>query len=79
MFGGAMPGACLYAPGLSVQSRFIRPRCRAFVNALVHALKWLQTASPTDLRACGAAVLSFGRPRALHGGFHKVRETLSTA
>ena len=47
IFGGAMPGACLYA-----QTEFVhknRVVVQALSNAVVKALKWLQTAGPRDL------------------------------
>lgn len=47
VFGGAMPSGCLMAP-----SDFIgnHPRlCQAMADAMVHALKWLQTAGPSDI------------------------------
>ncbi|MDE2414913.1 MAG: ABC transporter substrate-binding protein [Comamonadaceae bacterium] len=75
MFGGTMPGACLYAPQGYVQGH--AAEVQALVNALVHALKWLQTASPTDLaRVVPPAYLLGDRGRYL-AAFYKVRETLS--
>lgn len=75
MFGGAMPGACLYAPQDYVQSH--PAEVQALVNALVHALKWLQTASPTDLaRVVPPSYLLGDRARYM-AAFYKVRETLS--
>ena len=47
VFGGPMPAACLYAP-----ADFIRKNpntCQALANAIVHGLKWLQTAGPGDI------------------------------
>ena len=47
IFGGMMPATCLFAP-----SNYLRAHpntVQAIVNATVHALKWLQTAGPSDL------------------------------
>ena len=47
IFGGAMPGACLYALPEFVQKN--RSTVQALSHAMVRALKWLQTAGPGDL------------------------------
>lgn len=47
VFGGAMPSACLFAPAQSVQNH--GNTMQALTHAIVHALKWLQTAGPSDL------------------------------
>jgi len=47
VFGGAMPSACLFAPAQSVQNH--GNTMQALTDAIVHALKWLQTAGPSDL------------------------------
>lgn len=47
IFGGAMPGACLYAQPEFIQKN--RPVVQSLSNAMVKALKWLQTAGPRDL------------------------------
>ena len=42
-----MPAGCLYAP-----SEFILKNpgtCQALAHAVVHSLKWLQTAGPSDM------------------------------
>jgi NitT/TauT family transport system substrate-binding protein len=47
VFGGPLPAGCLSAPADFVSDN---PRqCQALVNAMVRALKWLQTAGPSDL------------------------------
>ncbi len=47
VFGGPMPSGCLCAPGSFVVQH---PReVQALTNAMVHALKWLQTAGPSDI------------------------------
>ena len=47
IFGGDMPGACLFALPNYIQKN--RPVVQAMSNAIVRALKWLQTAGPRDL------------------------------
>lgn len=75
LFGGSMPGACLCAPEAFVQSY---PRsCQALANAIVHALKWLQTAVPADLVKTVPENHLLG-DRALYlAAFHKTREAIS--
>lgn len=47
VFGGAMPEGCLSAPMGFVKAQ---PQAvQAVTNAMVHALKWLQTAGPSDI------------------------------
>ncbi|MCW5654696.1 ABC transporter substrate-binding protein [Hydrogenophaga sp.] len=47
VFGGPMPSGCLCAP---VEFLTQQPKVsQAMADALVHALKWLQTAGPSDL------------------------------
>ena len=47
IFGGDMPGACLFAlPDYIQKNRLV---VQAMSNAIVRALKWLQTAGPRDL------------------------------
>jgi NitT/TauT family transport system substrate-binding protein len=47
IFGGDMPGACLFAlPDYIQKNRLV---IQAMSNAIVRALKWLQTAGPRDL------------------------------
>lgn len=75
IFGGTMPGACLYAPQKFVQHR--QGEVQALVHAMVHALKWLQTASPADLARVVPAAHLLGDRSAYMAAFHKVRETWS--
>ena len=47
VFGGPMPAACFY-----MHAEFVRSHpntCQALANAIVHGLKWLQTAGPSDI------------------------------
>lgn len=47
IFGGDMPGACLFAlPDYVQKNRLV---IQAMTHAIVRALKWLQTAGPRDL------------------------------
>ena len=47
LFGGPMPAGCLHAPEDFVQKR--QATAQALASAMVHALKWLQTAGPGDI------------------------------
>jgi NitT/TauT family transport system substrate-binding protein len=75
VFGGPMPAACLYAP-----ADFIRKNpntCQALANAIVHGLKWLQTAGPGDIIKTVPENYLLG-DRALYlASFNKVRESIS--
>ncbi len=47
VFGGLLPAGCLSAPLEFISGR---PKaCQALADALVHGLKWLQTAGPSDI------------------------------
>ncbi|MEO6321755.1 MAG: ABC transporter substrate-binding protein [Polaromonas sp.] len=75
VFGGPMPAACLYAP-----MDFIRKNpntCQALAHAIVHGLKWLQTAGPGDIINT-VPESYFLEDRALYlASFNKVRESIS--
>jgi len=76
VLGGPVPGCALCAPlaWMSGQSA----ACQSLANALVHALKWLQTAGPGDLLKTlpDAAV---GTDRALYlAAFEKARDGFSS-
>lgn len=75
MFGGTMPGACLYAPEAYAQQR--PAQVQALVHGLVRALTWLQTASPTDMARVVPRAYMLGDLGAYMAAFDKVRETLS--
>jgi NitT/TauT family transport system substrate-binding protein len=76
VFGGTMPAACLYA-----SSEFIQKNpntCQALANAIVHGLKWLQTAGPGDIIKTVPETYLLG-DRALYlASFDKVRESIAT-
>lgn len=75
LFGGAMPAACLYA-----SDGFVRKHpatCQALTNAIVHGLKWLQTAGPGDIVKTVPENNLMG-DRALYlASFLKTREAIS--
>lgn len=76
VFGGPMPAACLHAP-----AEFVRKRpdtAQALANAIVRALKWLQTAGPSDIIKTVPESYLLG-DRALYlASFDKVREAIAT-
>ncbi len=75
VFGGPMPGACLYAPHDFVQRN--PGACQAMANAMVHALKWLQTAGPGDIIKAVPEAYMLG-DRALYlASFMRVREAIA--
>lgn len=75
LFGGNVPGGCLVAPLAFLQQR--APQAQALANAVVHALKWLQTAGPADLVKVLPAS-SWGQTRSVYlAAFARARETLS--
>ena len=75
VFGGPMPAACLYAPVEFIQKN--PNTCQALTNAIVHGLKWLQTAGPGDIIKTVPESYLLG-DRALYlASFNKVRESIS--
>jgi NitT/TauT family transport system substrate-binding protein len=75
VFGGPMPASCLYAPVDYVQKN--PNTCQALANAIVHALKWLQTAGPSDIIKTVPEAYLLG-DRALYlASFNKVREAIA--
>jgi NitT/TauT family transport system substrate-binding protein len=75
VFGGPMPAACLYAPLEFVQKN--PNTCQALTNAIVHGLKWLQTAGPSDIIKTVPEAYLLG-DRALYlASFNKVREAIA--
>lgn len=75
LFGGLIPSACLYAPLDFVQRH--PQTCQALANAIVHSLKWLQTAGPSDIINTVPASYLLG-DRALYlAAFNKIRESIS--
>ncbi len=75
VYGGTMPGGCLFAGQSFIQRN---PRqVQALVNAMVRALRWLQTAGPADLARLVPKAYLLGDRSAYLAAFEKVRETLS--
>lgn len=75
VFGGPMPAACLYASSEFVQKH--PQTTQVLVNAVVHALKWLQAAGPSDLNKTVPESYMLG-DRALYlASFNNMREALS--
>jgi NitT/TauT family transport system substrate-binding protein len=75
VFGGVMPAGCLYAPLEFVQKN--PNTVQALTNAMVHSLKWLQTAGPGDIIKTVPEAYLLG-DRALYlASFNKVREAIS--
>ncbi|QNP49196.1 ABC transporter substrate-binding protein [Diaphorobacter aerolatus] len=74
-YGGPMPGACMYASQTFVQQR--AREVQAFVNAVVRALKWMQTASPADLARVVPTEYWLDDRAAYLAAFEKGRATLS--
>ena len=74
VFGGPMPAACFYT-----HADFIAKNpntCQALANAIVHGLKWLQTAGPSDIIKTVPEGYLLG-DRALYlASFNKVREAI---
>jgi NitT/TauT family transport system substrate-binding protein len=75
VFGGPMPAACFYTHNEFVQKN--PNTCQALANAVVHALKWLQTAGPSDIIKTVPEGYLLG-DRALYlASFNKVREAIA--
>ena len=75
LFGGSMPSACLYAASDFVQKN--PNTCQALAHAMVHSLKWLQTAGPGDIIKTVPESYLLG-DRALYlASFNKIRESIS--
>jgi len=76
VFGGPMPTACLYAALDFVQRN--PATVQALTHAMVHGLKWLQTAGPSDIIKTLPEAYLLG-DRALYlAAFNKMREVIST-
>ena len=75
VFGGPMPAACFYTHADYVRAN--PNTCQALANAIVHALKWLQTAGPSDIIKTVPESHLLG-DRALYlASFNKVREAIA--
>jgi NitT/TauT family transport system substrate-binding protein len=75
LFGGPMPSVCLYAPGDYVQKN--PGTVQALANAIVHALKWLQTAGPSDIIKAVPEAYLIGDRSLYLASFNKIREAIA--
>jgi NitT/TauT family transport system substrate-binding protein len=75
VFGGPMPSACLYSSNDFVQKN--PNTCQALANAVVHALKWLQTAGPGDLIKSLPEGYLLGDRGLYLASFDQLRESIS--
>jgi NitT/TauT family transport system substrate-binding protein len=75
VFGGAMPAGCLYAPAAFLEKN--PNTAQALANAIVHSLKWLQTAGPSDLIKTVPEAYLLGDRGLYLASFDKVREAIA--
>ncbi len=75
VFGGTMPATCLFAGAASVQNQV--NTLQALTNAVVRALKWLQTAGPSDLIKAVPESYLLGDRGLYLAAFGKVRESIA--
>ncbi len=75
LFGGTMPAACLFATAQSVQNH--ANTLQALTNAVVRALKWLQTAGPSDLIKAVPEAYMLGDRGLYLAAFGKLRESIA--
>lgn len=75
VFGGPMPAACLYAPMEFLQKN--PNTAQALTNAIVHGLKWLQTAGPGDIIKTVPESYLLGDRGLYLASFDKVRESIA--
>lgn len=75
VFGGPLPGTCLFVPQASVTRQ--GAACQALVNGVARALAWLQTAQPQDIISTVPEASMMG-DRALYlASFYRLRESYS--
>lgn len=70
-----MPAACLYAPLEFIQKN--PNTCQAMANAIVHGLKWLQTAGPSDIIKTVPENYLLGDRGLYLASFSKVRDAIA--
>ncbi len=75
VFGGPMPAGCLYAPTEFLQKN--PNTAQALANAIVHALKWLQTAGPGDIIKTVPEAYFLGDRSLYLAAFNKIREAIA--
>lgn len=73
LMGGPVPGACLWAKADFLQRH--SEVAQALTDAVVHALKWLQTAGLTDILKTVPAAHWLGDRAIYLGAFEKLRES----
>jgi NitT/TauT family transport system substrate-binding protein len=75
VFGGAMPGACMYAmPDYIQKNKWV---VQALSNAIVRSLKWLQTAGPKELLKNVPEVYVMGDRGLYLATYSKLRESIA--
>ena len=75
VIGGPMPAACFYT-----HTDFLKANpntCQALANAIVHGLKWLQTAGPSDIIKTVPESYLLGDRGLYLASFNKVREAIA--
>jgi NitT/TauT family transport system substrate-binding protein len=75
VFGGPMPAGCLYAAAEFLQKN--PGTAQALANAIVHSLKWLQTAGPGDIIKSVPESFLLGDRGLYLAAFNKVREAIA--
>ncbi len=75
VFGGNIASSCLFAPAQAVQNH--SNTMQALTNGVVHALKWLQTAGPSDLIKAVPEPYLLGDRGLYLASFGKVRESIA--
>ncbi len=75
LYGGLMPAACLYGTSEFVQKQ--PGVCQALAHAMVHSLKWLQTAGPSDIIKAVPEAYMLGDRAMYLAAFNKVREAFA--
>lgn len=75
LYGGLMPAGCLYAPQEFVQRN--PNTVQALTNAVVRALKWLQTAGPSDMVKAVPEAYMYGDRAVYLAALNKVRDAFS--
>lgn len=73
LMGGLVPGGCLFAKADFLQRQ--PELAQALSDAVVHALKWLQTAGVTDILKTVPAIHWMGDRAVYLGAFEKLRES----
>lgn len=76
VFGGPMPAACLYAPIEWVQKN--PGTAQALANAIVRALKWLESATPQQILATVPENYLLGNKALYLFSYNAIKEAIST-